>query len=50
MKKHCNPMNHEAKNILDLEEQCNLDKEVYWIMFLGDIGAVSMGDFERIIC
>ena len=49
MKKHSNPMHHEVQNILDLEEQCKLVQEVYWILFLCDIGA-SMGDFERIIC
>ena len=48
MKKHSNPMCHEVQNILDLEERCNLIQEVYWILFLCDIGA-SMSDFERII-
>ena len=42
-------MHHEVQNILDLEEQCNLVQEVYWILFMSDIGA-SMGDSERIIC
>ena len=41
-------MHYEAHNPMDLE-QCNLDKEVYWILFLCDIGA-NMVNFERIIC
>ena len=32
-------MHHEAQNILDLEEQCNLVQEVYWILFMSDLGA-----------
>ena len=42
-------MHPDAQNILDLEEQCNLVQDVYWILFMSDIG-VSMGDSERIIC
>ena len=42
-------MHHEAQNILDLEEQCNLVQEVYWILLMSDIGP-SMVDSERKFC
>ena len=42
-------MHHEAENILDLEEQCNLVQEVYWILLMSNIGA-NMVDSERKFC